>query len=895
MSDSFAANPQHVSADPIYFRPLIPLLLAFIAGILLADQLPDLPKWPAFSGIFLSAGILLYRIRRNKNATLLPLVLFFCLGYYALTPWLPSSYYQNHVKSYVNSPIKWQISGIITDPIIPQGFRTVCFLDNLHLSEFNTIQPPVAVRGKIRATIYGANKGLNTGDRMTLNSKIKSFRNFKNPGGFDYIKYMIFQETWGNAYAGSKDITIRTENHLRQWFFQTRKKIAFIIDQSSHGDANAILNALILGNRIKISKPLRQAFNRAGISHILAISGLHIGIVASFSFFIFTWLLSRFNLFLRYAWTRKGAAILSLVPVLAYGIMAGMSPSTQRAVIMVSVFLMTFLIGREHDLINTVSAAALIILVIHPPSLLSISFQLSFAAVLSIIFGISKIIRPNPPSNEKAGKISRIIMKPMVTFILISGLAIIGTAPLTMFYFNQISLAGIFANLIFIPLIGFVVVPVGLFSVLVLLPVWPAAAGGCIKICDIILTKAVEWIYWISSLPFAAAKTITPSIIEIICFYALFGIALYLLFPDPDPGKRHITPRKDNKDRQIACERQCPNRSSSLMPIFSNKWRIPSSGKTRAFIIFGIVLTVLTADIGYWIQKRRLKKDLSISILDVGQGNAALIEMPGGRCVLIDGGGYTDNSIFDIGERVVAPFLWRKKIRTIETVVLTHYDSDHVNGLPYILKHFNVRQVFANHDPVTCSKNKNFTAVINEKDIHYPPYDTFSKTFEINGVQFKILYPPENFADLAETEKWRNSNNNSMVVQVHFGNHCVLFPGDVMKEAELELVSKNSAPQSSIMIAPHHGSNSSSRQAFLKQVDPKYIIVSSGTGNRFGFPSPETLARYKKNKINILRTDINGLISISSDGKHLTMTPMIGEKISLRGIPNIRESVYPDK
>jgi len=870
-------------SDYIYYRPLIPLLIAFISGLAAANHLPEQLLRPALSGIFISAGMIIYAVSRHKNSTLLPLILFFCLGYYALTPWQLSSFSKDHVKFYVNDSMKWKISGIIDETPLFQSYRTVCILDKIRLSGSNKEGPGFFVRGKIRAIIYDNPDRLAIGDRLTFDSKIRPFTNFKNPGGFDYIKYMAFKRIWGNAYTSYQKMAFHpAAKTLQKHLASARQKISAIIDQSSDNDANTILKALILGSRQQIPKPLREAFNRAGISHILAISGLHIGIVASFAFFMLTSLFSRFNTFLLHAWTRKWAAIFSLIPIIAYAIIAGMSPSTQRAVIMVGVFLLTFLLERDHDIINTVCVAALTILIISPPSLISISFQLSFAAVLSIIYGASIIFQ----SPKSPVSIPVYWLKTIVTFCVVSGLAIIGTAPLTMFYFNQISLMGIFSNLIFVPLIGFVVVPLGLFSVLILMPVCSSAAVWGLNICNSLMHFSIEWIYRIADLPYAAIKTITPSFLEIICMYVLLGFVLYLLFPNKKQ-KSHNKTQNKIQTHQNFHKKSCLNRPLLAARTFNNRLpsqppKLPQKSLLRskwALRITGITLLILSADIYYWIEKRWGKEDLTVSIVDVGQGNAALIELPGGQCALIDGGGYSNNALFDIGEKVIAPFLWHKKIKTVETVFLTHYDSDHVNGLIFILKHFNVRQVFANHDPATCFKNKKFNHIISDKQIHYPPYTRFPKELNINGVIFKILYPQEQFAELAPMDSWRDSNNNSMVIQVNFENQSILFPGDIMKKAEKELVALNENLQSDILVSPHHGSCSSSNRGFLKQVHPKYIIISCGRQNRFGFPAPDVLARYKKNNILTLRTDIDGGVCISYENNHLELAPMIGEKI----------------
>ena len=879
MPESRSPNPA-LHESGFYHRPLIPLLMALMAGTCCANQLPESSPiliWLAGVGTMATAGVLIFQVIRGLPAKLSPLVFFFFLGYAAMASWLAASPLQKQFTTLADGHTPWIISGRITGPLNDQGFRTVCFLDHLVLSRTDSQHPDdqgFAAKDKIRLAVYGKAKDIKPGTRITFTAKIRPFRNFKNPGAFDYVKYMRFQGTWGNAYVSAKNIT---SGHPVEPGFQfslanIRGKIAAYIDRVAAGDANSILHALILGNRSKISSDLRDAFNRAGISHLLAISGLHIGIVAVFSFFIFSRILSQFSLLLRHAWTRKGAAILSLWPVLAYGTLAGMSPSTQRAVVMAAVFLMTFIVLREHNLINTISVAALVILVIHPPSLFSISFQLSFAAVLSIVFGMMRFNglrekKSSPP--QKTGRTLWVsALTATGTFVLVSGLAILGTTPLTMHYFNQISFVGLLSNLIFIPVIGFFAVPMGLFSVLALLPIWPAAAGWGLSLSASVLTPATSWIYWISSLPWAAAKTVTPSVIEMICFYALFGALLCLFTPRRSPV---ATPG-----------RTLSGDPDSIKP--ENKaWHHYCSSQRRALIVLGVFLTVFAADIGYWIHQRWGKKDFTVSFMDVGQGNAALLEMPEGRCALIDGGGYGDNSIFDMGERVVAPFLWRKKIKTVETLFLTHYDADHANGLIYILRHFNVQKVYAPHDMIYNAKNAKFSKAVREAGAAYPLYPQFAKNFEISGVRFTILYPPENFPDLARDDTWRDSNNNSMVIRARFKNHSFLFPGDILKQAEKELVNGNAEISATVMLAPHHGSNSSSTDPLLERINPAVAVISAGFQNRFGFPSPALLERYQKHHITILRTDINGGIRVSTDGTHMTISPYRGEEILVAG------------
>jgi competence protein ComEC len=193
------------------------------------------------------------------------------------------------------------------------------------------------VVGRIRLTVSGEGPKFQKGDRIAVFGKIRSIRNFNNPGGFDYKRYMAFKKVWGTAYVSSRKVALlekRSEKGVGTIIAEVRSKFSDLIDAAGTGKAHGLIKALIIGDRSSVSQDLRDAFNRAGIGHLLAISGLHIGIVASAAFLFFSWMLSYVKPLLWHAWTQKGAVLLSVVPVLIYGFISGMSPSTQRAVIM---------------------------------------------------------------------------------------------------------------------------------------------------------------------------------------------------------------------------------------------------------------------------------------------------------------------------------------------------------------------------------------------------------------------------------------------------------------------------------------------------------------------------------------------------------------------------------
>jgi len=845
----------------IYSRPVIPILVSLMLGIACGSWLPG-HKVYAYFVILVCTGLILYFILQRKTALILPVILFFAFGYLSLQPWVAPKFPSNHITNFLDLR-KWIIVGIIDESPIIYKDRLKLILQTRTLGEDKDNNFPVT--GKIRVTVRGNFPNLSIGDKVSFTGKLRSIRNFKNPGGFDYKKYMVFKEIWGTSYVSGKDLIVIKRNSgksIKKTIADARSRISDLIDKTGEGDKRGVLKALIIGDRNSISKNLKEAFNRAGAGHILAISGLHIGIVATVAFFFFKWILSYFKYFLWNGLTIKVAAILSLCPVFIYGLLSGLSPSTQRAVIMVTIFLLTFLFEREHDPINTLAIAAMIILVVHPPSLFSISFQLSFIAVLAIIYGLSRIRIKS--KNRK--QVFFQLWKKVYLFLLTSLFAILGTLPLLMLYFNQVSFVGLLANFFVVPIIGFIVVPLGLFSVL-LYPVSVYGAAWCINANSELLAKALDIVVWFSNLPFASIKTVTPTYFEICCYYVLGWAALNLF------GINHENAGEKDK---------FPGGTHQLYNKVELKKQSVASRRKKVLAVLIVVIIACAADTCYWFYNRFWHDDLRITIIDVGQGSSALVEMPEGFNLLIDGGGFSDNSVFDVGKSVIAPLLWRKKIKTIDTLILSHPNSDHLNGLLYIAENFNVKSVWANCDTADTIGYLKFMEIIKKKAIHLPEFKEISRTQIINGAQLKLLYPADDYMD-NNKRTWSNLNNNSLVIKVEFGSKSFLFPGDIMTKAEKELVAISGDDlKSNVLIAPHHGSRTSSSELFIDSVNPETVIFSSGWRNRYKFPQPSVLKKYKDRGCRILRTDSHGAVTISTDGHSLEVLPMIAPLFSTK-------------
>jgi competence protein ComEC len=246
----------------------------------------------------------------------------------------------------------------------------------------------------------------------------------------------------------------------------------------------------------------------------------------------------------------------------------------------------------------------------------------------------------------------------------------------------------------------------------------------------------------------------------------------------------------------------------------------------------------------------------------------------------VDGGGFADNAVFDVGARVIAPFLWRKKIKTVETLILSHPNSDHLNGLIFIAEHFRVRDIWTNGEKRQTLGYQRLREIIAETKIRHLQYCDLPKRKEINGVDFKILYPPEDFLKRGKKEHWRNVNNNSLVVKATYGKISFLFTGDIMSGAEKDLTAiAGGELKSTVLMVPHHGSKSSSSPGFIDAVQARIGIISSGWQNRFNAPSDTVLRRYQQRGVRLLRTDLAGAVTCVSDGKHLNVSGRLEDRL----------------
>jgi competence protein ComEC len=857
-----------MQVEPFYRRPVIPLSIALAAGIALGAEAPG-GTGPAWA-VALAGGVGTLRcVLRGRPAAVLPLMLLAALGYLSLQPWIHPRLPANHVSRFVDSG-PWRIVGVVDGRPLEFESRSQFVL---RVERLESGDDGHAVSGRLRVTVSGETIDFAPGDRIALHGRIAPIRNFNNPGGSDVKRRLAFQEILGSAFAAGEGVSLldhQARDGILERIDRLRSEIAARIDQAGSGPETAVLKALVMGDATGIAADVRRAFARTGTSHILAISGLHITIVATIAFGCFRWLLSWVPVALRHAWTRKGAAVLTLMPITLYALVAGFSPSTQRALLMVAVFLLAFLADRDTDLLNTLALAALSILCVQPAALFSISFQLSFAAVLAIVYAFERLeaVRSaagSVPVDDRSARVRR----GLAAFLGVSLIATWGTLPIGLYYFNMVPLIGVAANCIAVPLMGYLVVAVGLTGT-VLAAVSTPAALASYQIAGFVLSKSIALIQWMAEFPYAAVRAVTPSGIEMVLFYLTSWAAFHLV-----TGRRRAAAGARGPALSAASLEAGESRPS--LPLRLNRLLRTPGGRGAAWAILVIGLAGAALDAAYWIHQRFGRQDLRVTMIDVGQGSAILIELPGGATALVDGGGFADPAALDVGARVVAPFLWRRKIASVDTLILTHPNSDHVNGLAFIADNFHVRALWTNGESRPIAGYEALMETAARRGISVPGFVDLPRESVVNGARVEVLYPPVDFLDRRRTERWRqNENNNSLVTRVSLGEVSVLIPGDIMRPAEKELAALSGARlKSTVLVAPHHGSRSSNSEELLAAAAPAAALISGAGRAGSGMPHPQVLERYDLRGVRLYRTDRDGAVCVVTDGRELSITPYL--------------------
>ncbi|MBI4744647.1 MAG: DNA internalization-related competence protein ComEC/Rec2, partial [Actinobacteria bacterium] len=752
--------------------PIFYLALSYIFGIILSNYLHLSINLILFL-IFICLFFLLIRIFRGHEGIsplqpttynlrpTLPYLIFLLIGLLA-TNLSVGSLEKGVLKKFVNRG-EVLVSGRITsEPAFKE--KEVNF--NLEVNQVKIKKTAWKTSEITRVRINNPERKL----KAETGQNIKVKGNFtipfsKSDSSFNYQEYLYRQKI--QTIFDINEESLKIEGHSSLIFKMAgfaRNRIREIVFKNLSGDKAGLLLGILIGDTSKISDDLKESFRKTGLTHILAVSGLNVGMLALV-----------FLGFLKFLKVRKSSRIIWVILIITfYVFITGFQPSVVRAAIMAIIGFLGWTLGRQKDLLAAISASALLILIYDPFLVYSISFQLSFAATLAIIV-------LNPVLEEGIVGLPK-NLKGNLTIALAAQLSV---APILIYYFNQLSLISLVANLL--------VVPATAPSLAL------GVASNVLSFISINLSAIFNWANgwfiaymigvtnWLANFPMASIFVDTPSKSGLMAYYFFLGGFTFLW-----------------------------SKKKKLVDI------------KNLIIVFLVFLTAFI-----WVQVIRSgpPDKLSVNFFDVGQADSALIQTPSGENILIDGGENED---------IVQNKLALKGVSRIDLLILSHPHADHVGGLASVVKNYRIGLILDSGQPHTSSLYKKFLEAVKRKKIIYKLARKGQKFRIGSKLRLEILNPSENFISGTESDL----NNNSIVVMFIYGSSKFLFPGDVENEAQRNLLDLKNELKSSVLKVPHHGSAKNNWE-FLKAIRPKIAVISVGRGNSFGHPAKSTLNKLK--------------------------------------------------
>ncbi|MFW2373208.1 MAG: DNA internalization-related competence protein ComEC/Rec2 [Gammaproteobacteria bacterium] len=732
--------------------------LSFLSGIILLQFFTDLPSFYSF---FLFPFI----IALAWHWPVLRYVLVLLMGFYWV---LLDAHWQSRYRldeSLIGENIL--IHGHIADiPLQQERIQRFVF----ELEQVRGMDVTKFPR-RIRLSWYEREQPLRAGDHWQLMVRLKPAHGFMNPGGFDYERWLFQSRIDATGYVRKSGQNQRLDPGACCDIARLRQTLSESIQQLG-SPYSGLIAALAVGDKSHIQDSQWRLLRDTGTNHLMAISGLHIGLVAGFMF----WLVRRFAPFflIQYISRDKLAALLSIAAALVYALLAGFAIPTQRALIMLLVILGGILFGRQFRPGNSLALALMAVLLVDPRSVLSPGFWFSFMAVAVISYSFSGRMAI-PSLLEQWGRLQWVIA--------------VALFPVSLFLFQQASLIAPVANLVLVPWVSFLVVPLVLLGMICLIPL-PALGEWLLALAHGSLDLIWPLLDHLGSLSFASWQQPVPSFISLLL--AVLGTAL------------------------ILAPRGLPLRPLGMLmwlPVLLLRPLAPSAG------------------------------DFQMHLLDVGQGLAVFIQTQNHSLLFDSGARFSDR--FDAGDRVVVPFVKSLGLNKLDRLVISHGDNDHKGGAQSIIDQLSVVQL----------EGQDIADITHTNGLSCRA----GQVWEWDGVRFEYLHPDREYS---------RPNNRSCVLRISHGAASLLIAADIEARVEHKLLGEYAQRLASdVLILPHHGSKTSSTQAFIEQVRPDYALVSAGYRNRFRHPQPDIVQRYRSLGTKVMNTATSGAISIYFDDK----------------------------
>ncbi|MBS0172089.1 MAG: DNA internalization-related competence protein ComEC/Rec2 [Nitrospira sp.] len=685
--------------------------------------------------------------------------------------------------------------------------------------------PDLAVPVLLRLTWRDPDRELQRGLHIRVRTRIHAPTGTINPRGFDYAAYLDLQgvEAVGSVSgAGAIEVLAAEES---SWFLMLSglvergrswvRSAAESLPQPSRG----LFLSLTIGEQGFLEPEVREWFMTTGTVHILSISGSHLGLIALLSFA----LVRKACLLLppmvllglsRWLTPTRLAALLTVFPVGGYALLAGAETATIRSSIMIMIGLWTVWLGAPHYLLHALAAAAGLTLLVDPAALYDISFQLSYVSVWVLALALrQEPARELPPPPQS--KVSRLVYWLRESMRLTAWVTL-ATLPLVACYFNQVAWMGLVANMILVPFVGLVFLPLSLVAALWAMATHANSLPGA-ELINLLGRGLIDGTHWLAGLPGAEWFVAAPTLPMMALFYLLGWIWLSGRVATATPAVR------------------------------------------------GALLVSLAVILLWWLwSPRPFKQDghVRVTFLDVGQGDSAVIEGPQGGVILIDGGATYER--IDMGRSVVAPFLWNRGIRRVDQVIGTHPQLDHVGGLAWILDHFQVAHFWTNG----VTRPEEFWRKIERTLVQRGLPATVAEEGRLmveEGNCRLVSLNPVPAGTVRSGGKRESLNNLSVVTQLTCGEHRALFTGDAERETLSRLAEAEALGPIALLKVPHHGAKSSLERGWLEMIRPEVAVVSVARRNPYGHPAGEVLAAYETVRAQVWRTDRDGAVWVDID------------------------------
>jgi competence protein ComEC len=643
------------------------------------------------------------------------------------------------------------------------------------------------------------------GKKIEVLGKIEAPRGRRNPGDFDFQRYLLLKGVSGVVYVQDAHSLSLISSRGTSWRIGTlvagiRSRMASAIDETVGGVEASFLRGILLGDRSDIPSEVKTSFINSGVVHVLAVSGLHVGMVALIFMSVFTLLR------LPKPWT----TLLTIAALLFYMLLTGSAPSVVRATIMATIILLAPVLQRKSDVFNSLAFAALVIFFFDAKQLFAPGFQLSFAAVGSILYFYPKVasLSAHLPQWLRTSRLFDTLWK----LFSVSFAAQVGTFPFTVEYFGKASIISFVANLVVIPAVGIGLAIGFVISFFSLLSSWLASIYGTAE--QLLLNLILRSMDFSGNLSFAYLTVPSLGLLGFLIFY----VAVAFLF------------------------------------------NLRARGIRKRMIIALLVLGDIAILPGIFGDTPKVR----VTVVDVGQGDATLVQFPSGKTLLIDAGPKTFT--YDAGEKIVVPFLQRT-VRKLDGLLVTHPHSDHLGGAESVLRSIPVDTVFDAGQEAKSSIYRSYQHTLRKLGIPHIRLRAGDTINLFDEARVFVLHPTSRFVQRDSIHFVRDFNNGSVVLKILYGTVGMLFAGDAEdpSEAQMLLVYEGFLKSNFIKVG-HHGSITSSGEEFIEAVKPQYAAISVGALNKFDHPSMEVIERYRTSGTTVSRTDEQGALVYETDG-----------------------------